>query len=1678
MAGNKGPNQWRAIPLSPNSQQSTAGKTTMQSLTAQQKAAIQNSFLTFLTQEKKTYKDVDQTLIDAFLAWEKTHEQGKLLQTLTNRELEKVKVDFSTIIDKDVHKKLHMKTQQALIDTSIDSLHTAFAAQHAGQPLFDPKIQSAFDTLFAPHTFQDIELFESTFATFLQNNLPSLADEQKKAVDKARSIRMADIFRTLHVQKVISDQELTDITQQWLSAANADVQHIVSDIFSTVLIPGEISVMGKEIEESVQAVSQAFTRIPWMWSLLKWYDFSLAELRKADPTYQVAMDNPALSQYERQNAALKAMAKVIESKDKKLSTLIDTLVDKNFQLGSASREQQQYYLDSIKQQWLESKEGKEMTDMLAWLKISEERKKWVVDQLFDLSTDKIVMTNDKGEKFTMPLRKHITTTWWKGDTLSEQINFPLPLVFELDGNTFSGDDDDMKEKILRLLGSHKEKDAFDRNGVRIVPGHTLKISDKRDPANDLSAYKYARLDPEKKNILLYKTPASTEFLVIDKKNEEQYVVAVEKPTYHVSGWAFPSLVTLLMQVKHESEMSDEKKQAWIDEWNKDYIEEAVSDTFGKDANSDEEKNNRLREVDRNDETSKQALSSDEVEYAERTLREELVALDTEKKQIESQIYKHKTAIEKLESQIAQLQQQQPVNAKKLQQLEKQIADKKLALAQSEQKLQEADEQIANTASLHQKVAKEKTRRDNLPENVKAAILAAENEKQTKDLDAARKNFRETWKGLYGDESLTAPEVGQVLLCQLPDAISPFPGASATWIQAEIVDVTKEWIVVKWSGVEGKLANCEWSTSTVSLLSKDTDSGSGMEEFRKSFSKVYKMPKQTDLVSWGMTLKDPNTKLKFDKKYMDWVKMMQQKVDFSSMVKQGEGDKKEDVKYFGSIVGEERLRYKVNLAERTVGVEWLDRKGNMVRQEMDLNGFMIFAAEKGIHPYSQEDVDRANGTENAWLHYIISGDKNIDRFYQPDSRKWNRWQRNMISIASIASSWKDIKGGITTYFDDKKKKDATRAKNKMLKSKWFASAKKLPFGIGTALDDMGAGISAKLDNEKTKKITEYKEDVDKNKSTGGSWGTNYIIDTLFEAPGEANSTPLKSAGYFLWALENGWPYIRSLAKYEKDAMWVKSILGEKTVPSYRKYMERMRADSATSTDAALAVAKGELWFLQYYFQSAPKEIQGDLTSIFGEKYFGWTLGAATYGLWYNKSKIQEEYNAESWKWSFSDIALDAVYNDRVPWGAYFDYISQDRMRNHIGAVKAMAEKVWPSQQNYNKWMAAMVYPFIAGKVETKMADPFKDEFKGIGRKTAFAFTQYTTDPKAQEKVTKIINILSKDFTNIDGSSGQLGKNLNTKDPKKQAETFYKRWVAHSDQLLKMLNDPSILIRTREAYRVKPGERDQQKMNTFALLNEFIEDKMQDTDAGSFGDDLAGDSAIMENHIYNATTGLVSSQMTKASNGAFTGAAAKNGQKLWESMNNKILNVWREVEGLKKSGDKAAAARIYAYTMRNFFRQFGEKLSGEEAKKNVLVAMHHYDLIKSKTDEDPLQYVVRGKYDTKMNGEALPDVMNQWFKNFESFFLKHKDLIDYAYSDMNRDILEMAIGKEISNPRKVYYESTPDKLVAQTSNRKEFTKKVKMLQWNGVDPSLLYPQITDDDEDDDDDDEDVPFWKQAA
>lgn len=84
-----------------------------------------------------------------------------------------------------------------------------------------------------------------------------------------------------------------------------------------------------------------------------------------------------------------------------------------------------------------------------------------------------------------------------------------------------------------------------------------------------------------------------------------------------------------------------------------------------------------------------------------------------------------------------------------------------------------------------------------------------------------------------------------------------------------------------------------------------------------------------------------------------------------------------------------------------------------------------------------------------------------------------------------------------------------------------------------------------------------------------------------------------------------------------------------------------------------------------------------------------------------------------------------------------------------------------------------------------------------------------------------------------------------------------------------------------------------------------------------------------------------------------------------------------------------------------------------------------------------------------------------------------MIDYAYRDMGWDILEVGVGKE-NDWKKIYYESTPDRLATQASSRKEQMKRIKGLQSRGIDPSIYFP---DEEEEDDDDDEDDEYYRRA-
>ncbi len=173
------------------------------------------------------------------------------------------------------------------------------------------------------------------------------------------------MLRTLAAKKQITAEDVTNFEQNGFVGARAEIQEIVRDLFGKVVIPQEISSIAKEIDDQDAISIKTFSRIPGLSSLLKQYDLSADTLRNADPAYATVVSNVAATSHEKIQAAVKAMVKAIETKDQKLASFLNSLVTHNFVLSQCSPEEQQYYLNSVKQGWLDSKEGKQIFALFA-----------------------------------------------------------------------------------------------------------------------------------------------------------------------------------------------------------------------------------------------------------------------------------------------------------------------------------------------------------------------------------------------------------------------------------------------------------------------------------------------------------------------------------------------------------------------------------------------------------------------------------------------------------------------------------------------------------------------------------------------------------------------------------------------------------------------------------------------------------------------------------------------------------------------------------------------------------------------------------------------------------------------------------------------------------------------------------------------------------------------------------------------------------------------------------------------------------------------------------------------------------------------------------------------------------------------------------------------------------------
>lgn len=151
----------------------------------------------------------------------------------------------------------------------------------------------------------------------------------------------------------------------------------------------------------------------------------------------------------------------------------------------------------------------------------------------------------------------------------------------------------------------------------------------------------------------------------------------------------------------------------------------------------------------------------------------------------------------------------------------------------------------------------------------------------------------------------------------------------------------------------------------------------------------------------------------------------------------------DIKYFGKKSGDQRAWYEIETHGNSVTVKQISLEksadsgektlSTTYKKTMPINDFMMFAMEKNLRGYTQEEVDVANGgdknTERADIPYIAD-------WVDPSPQESTRFGSGLLnlrwgSIAGVMSWRATTQKGIKTHFEDKASKTKTKTENSLL-----------------------------------------------------------------------------------------------------------------------------------------------------------------------------------------------------------------------------------------------------------------------------------------------------------------------------------------------------------------------------------------------------------------------------------------------------------------------------------------------------------------------------------------------------------------------------------------------------------------------------------------------------------------------
>lgn len=858
----------------------------------------------------------------------------------------------------------------------------------------------------------------------------------------------------------------------------------------------------------------------------------------------------------------------------------------------------------------------------------------------------------------------------------------------------------------------------------------------------------------------------------------------------------------------------------------------------------------------------------------------------------------------------------------------------------------------------------------------------------------------TWKNILGFKSAKFEKWTQLAIQNVDSIFTDIPG-NGGYMMLEITDAdnrenpTQFKYKVLW-GVESDITSwwssltwqeSNWLPFTDEFFGKLKDYGNGT---------LYKFPPKSEK-KWFL---DYAKDISFGNTGMDQLASR-----FGLLTQDGNdliNNDKDKIKYFGVDVvqyddkGKDSKSYamfETSFSDDSVKIK--DKAWSYSRT-MSFAEFLIFAADKGLHAYSEKEYKAAMGPEemnnarSKTAIFVMSPMNIIDwvkKWYNGTITEWVK-RSNERRVDKIEEMF--YTSGLTNMLG-----------NVPIRWEYFVQAQDSYDG---KLADKHHKIVMEGDstiNQRWKKLVRWKQTFLDNHNLKGPWRES-CLDKIIEIfdkvdQGKALDDVERREGmaWLLYVLDKfQTPYPRRLAKYAGKHLWPRMLLNDEKYKMYMKWFNEAQLKLKTGQ------ARGE--DVRELMDNVMHYDVKNMSELMKDQYHRFLYG-------YKSIPVLQEHSEKRTNDTARKDGLQAASHHPAFERAYREEVlvklNYGQYSYAIGwLIQISKRKEMANPANYRRWLTWVIQVIISWWMRYAANRSDRKYLRDFLRKHGFPISDYILDnAQGGKDLATLLDVISskawcnKSFSQATGRNPKLesyelwSENKKPEDPKylwANAEFNGKmdKWFLgerNAEKIIPFLENSNLDSEVNLATLAKdPSLTDEQR----DIIQRYLRVSLNAHPARDF-DSYKGwedfvNNLIQDHTIFNVSRQLVQDEYMKySSNGTF-GANEEMVWYFWKALENQFAGYARKPK-LPKESIELITTKYYSL--------FQQSYGGDH---QWFVAMLAY-MKNAKSKEERKRYAKAAitNYIKKNNGYSVfPSMMSSAFTEVENFFVNHIDEID--------------------------------------------------------------------------------------